>query len=481
MTLANLLETIETVEIINFSDKEIVHLSQDSRNILKNSLYFAVSGTRVDGHDFIADAIALGASVVVCEKKPVTIDSSVTYIVVNNIRHNIGCISACFYGYPSDNIKVIAVTGTNGKTTVATYVYQALLNLNQKPILLSTAGDYFNGEKIDVNRSAPSSLETIELHRVLKKYLDQGATHVCLEATSIGLHQSRLSGLQIDAAIFTNLTPDHLDYHGDMDTYAQAKSLLFSHLDADALAIINKDDAYAELVSRDTPGKKITYGTSVADYMFYTGDVDLNGSEVFINNQRIKVGVIGMFNLYNLTAVYALLIEFGYTRIEVMQSLSAIQGVSGRLEIIENNQGAMVLVDYAHTYDALSSVLHTLLNIPHHRLITVIGCGGDRDRSKRAPMARISQQLSDLAIYTSDNPRTEDLSQIMDDMRQGLDETLEGYIFINDRERAIAYAVDNLKKNDILLIAGKGHEDYQIIGMEKIHFDDREVVSKYLS
>jgi UDP-N-acetylmuramoyl-L-alanyl-D-glutamate--2,6-diaminopimelate ligase len=483
MLLRDCLEDIEVQKVIGSLDVSIETISQDSRDSsFSAALYFAVKGTVVDGHDYINEVINKSAIAIVCEQMPQNIDENITYVQVADSSAVIGQIAHNFYAKPSNKLKVIAVTGTNGKTTVATYLSQALFYLGQKPLLLSTAGDFFCDEKVIIKRKASSSLEVIELHKSLRKYVDLGVTHVCLEATSHGLDQNRLSGINIDIGIFTNLTQDHLDYHKTMDHYVNSKSLLFSGLMGSAVAVINYDDTYAQSMIRECQVKIVSYGTkNKYDYSFQVIQMSHQGAEMIINNTPINSQVFGNFNMYNLTATYGALAELGFQTEDIAQVFNNISNSSGRLESVANTHNILALVDYAHTPDALENVLNTLSEIDHKNIITVIGCGGDRDRIKRPLMAKIAQEKSDRVIYTADNPRTESLESILQDMREGVDVNTENFLFISDRQEAIAHAVKSAQPGDIILVAGKGHEDYQIVGATKLHFDDREILQKYLN
>lgn len=479
MKLQKLLENIDVIQVHGDNDVNVSTLSQDSREITKiGTLYVAVKGDSLDGHDYINDAIVAGASVVVCESLPPEISTEVTYVRVTHSQKSVGIIAGNFYGNPSRDIEVIAVTGTNGKTSVATYISQILNINNKKPLLLSTAGDYFCGDEIRVAKQASSSVEIIELQKKMREYVDAGATHCCLEATSHGLDQERLSGIDINVAIFTNLTQDHLDYHETFEHYAESKKKLFDMLSTSAYAIINGDDAYSEKMIADTHARVVRYGQKKdANYILEILYSSIEGTEILLNQNSVVVPLVGDFNMMNTSAVYAYMIESG---IGSIKDLHQLVGSPGRMQRIENDKGILVLVDYAHTPDALENVLQTLTSIPHTSIITVIGCGGDRDRVKRPLMSAGSQKYSNLSIFTSDNPRTESLDQIFDDMKSGLSDNGHEYIFIRSREEAIKYAIASAETDSIVLIAGKGHEDYQIIGTEKNYFDDRVTAEKYL-
>ncbi|MFT6829760.1 MAG: UDP-N-acetylmuramoyl-L-alanyl-D-glutamate--2,6-diaminopimelate ligase [Candidatus Paceibacteria bacterium] len=483
MLLKDLLKNVEVKEIVGRADIEIVSISQDSRDSsFENGLYFAVKGTQVDGHGFIVEVIQKKAIAIVCENIQEATLENVTYVVVENSRQIVGEVASNFYGNPSQELKIIAVTGTNGKTSIASYAAEALGKLREKVLLLSTAGDYFNGKSITLDRKAPSSLESIELQRVLREYVDMDASYVCLEATSQGLDQDRLSGVDIDVAIFANLGQDHLDYHKTLDHYGSSKKLLFDNLKPTALAISNYDDEFGQKILKDTQGRIVSYGSQTNyDFSFTIEKRELGSIAVNFNQTELILPVIGEFNIYNILAVYGALVELGYDAEKTISILQELNGVPGRMQQIPNSKGILALVDYAHSPGALENVLRSLKSLPHGNITTIIGCGGDRDRTKRAPMASVVQKLSNNAIYTADNPRTEELNQIFEDMREGVDSKKENYKFIENREEAIKYAVENSMAGDVIVVAGKGHEDYQIIGVEKNHFDDSEVLEKYLN
>lgn len=484
MNLMNICKDIKGLECFGDLDREITNLSQDSRDPnLAGGLYFAVSGTVVDGHTFIPQVISQGIHAVVCEHLPSSLPKGVTFIKAENIKKVMGLMASNFYHHPSQELSVIAVTGTNGKTSVATYISNALEFLDAKVLLLSTAGDYFEGKKIEVNRKAGTSLEILELHRIMRVYVDKGASYCCLEATSIALDQERLSGIDIDVAIFTNLSRDHIDYHKNFEDYGYSKSLLFKHLKKDALAITNLDDPFGKKIVTNTKARVVSYGHNKRDYdySFITKEVNFSGTKCFINDQELQLPVIGTFNIYNSTAAFATLSELALPTKNIVDALEHMHGVKGRMEMVENSHKIFALVDYAHSPDALENVLATLKDIPHKNIITVFGCGGDRDRGKRPQMARIGQQMSDKVIYTSDNPRTESLDQIFNDMREGIDPSLANFYFVESRDEAIRTAVNIAIEDDIILIAGKGHEDYQIVGDKKLPFDDSQVLSTYLN
>lgn len=500
MKLDDILKNIDVKEIIGGIDIEIDYLSQDTREVFtQNTLYFAVPGTQVDGHKFVNSAIEKGSIAVVCEKiVPIPYFESFseggvfptiefTFIIVDSVSDVMGQMASNFYDNPSEKLNIIAVTGTNGKTTIATILYQSLLKLDKKAALFSTAGDFINGSEIKTNKKASSSMEIIEFQKNLKKAVESDCEYVCIEATSHALDQNRLSGTKIRGAIYTNLTQDHLDYHKDLDSYLTAKKKLFNILDESSFALVNIDDKHGAEIVSETKAKIISYGDLKfnnkinRDIVFEVLDFGLNGTKVNLDNNIVDVNLVGKFNMYNILSVYGALIELGFNKINIAESFKKIRGANGRMEIVSGKkEGVIGIVDYAHTPDALKNVLETLLEIPHNKTITVIGVGGDRDRKKRPQMAKIAQENSNYVIFTSDNPRTEDPVQIFNDLLSGCDKSNMNHEKIEDREGAIKKAVEVASSDDIILIAGKGHEDYQIIGKEKIHFDDKEVLKKYL-
>ncbi len=561
MQLKEILKNISLKEIIGNENIEIDNLSQDTReDFTQKTLYFAVPGTQVDGHDFIEQAIEKGSVAVVCERLPETwhdttfpskksdvmddekdviasgakrneaisginhgaqsrnknnnlpsgdchvapfhsaprndkynkiasrTHNDITFILVDSVTEVMGNIVANFYGNPSEKLDVIAVTGTNGKTTIATLLYQAFLGLGKKAALFSTAGDFINGQKTETQKKASSSMEVIEFQKNLAKAVGEKCDYVCIEATSHALDQNRLNGTKIKAGIYTNLTQDHLDYHKDFEAYARAKQKLFSLLDEKSFALINIDDPYGAMMTEKMKAKILTYGNKKypnpihRDFVFEVVDFSMEGTRVRFNEKEYTIQLVGLFNMYNMLAVYGTLIQLGFSNQEMKDILANLKGARGRMELVRGKrEGVVGIVDYAHTPDALENVLKTLQELPHHRIITVVGVGGDRDRKKRPLMAKIAQEQSDYAVYTSDNPRTEDPEQIFSDLLSGCDTSLKNYEKIEDREKAIQRAVELAQEGDIILVAGKGHEDYQIMGTKKIHFDDREVLERYLN
>lgn len=482
MKLSEVLKGIKYINIHGNIDVMIDGISHDTREInQRNTLYCAIKGIHFDGHQLIDEAIEKGAAVIICEHIPESTHNDITYVVVDSTQQQLGFLASNFYGNPSEKIKVIGITGTNGKTTIAHTIYSSLLQIEEaQPLLLSTAGDFYGGKEITVIRKTSSSIEPVELQKTLAEYVKKGATHVCMEVTSHGLDQYRANGINFDIAIFTNLTQDHLDYHGTMEHYAQSKKRFFDMISEDAIAITNIDSNYGLYMVSDSKAHIITYGQKESDYTISSLHSSQDGQTFNINDEKITSLQIGVFNAYNTTASYIALLKLGYESNDVINALETIKAPRGRLEIIPNSKGICAVVDYAHTPDALENVLTTLKQLPHNKIITVFGCGGDRDVTKRPQMAHIAEQLSDIVIVTSDNPRTEHPLQIIKDIENGFSQNFDSYYSIENRGEAIKKAVSLATERDIILIAGKGHEEYQIIGTETIHFSDQEILKESL-
>lgn len=471
-TLNELLQDITILESRGNLEIGITHISIDSREMEKGSLYIAISGGSHDGHAYIASAIEKGAVAIVCEKIPEHTLENITYIRVENSRMATGHIASAFYNHPSRDIKIIGVTGTNGKTTVATLVYQFLQLLGKSSALFSTAGDYFNKKELEVSRHAGTSVEIIEFNRVLRQLVDAGCEYVACEVSSHALDQERIAGLSIDVGVFTNLSQDHLDYHHTMEAYAAAKKRLFDSLSPESYAIMNLDDKYSEYMSRDIQAQVCTYSLNQIDSCAYTS----SGAHMIIDGTEYHLPLIGKFNVYNTLAAIESLVAFGFARKEILQHTHKIQPIKGRAEIVKHPEGITGIVDYAHSPDGLENILTAVRTSmePGERLITIIGCGGDRDTTKRKPMGDIARMYSDHAIFTSDNPRTENPEHIIDMMCEGLGIS-EKWTRITNRAEAIACALEHAQPGDVVLMAGKGHEEYQEIMGVKHPFSDREV------
>jgi UDP-N-acetylmuramoyl-L-alanyl-D-glutamate--2,6-diaminopimelate ligase len=463
-------------ELSNLSEITVTGLHIDSREIGKNGMFFAVPGTQVDGHNYVESAIANGATVIVHEKK-IKEEDSVLYLKVNSVQDVVGEIASLFYGEPSKKMKVVGVTGTNGKTSVVTLLHQMMTSLSGKTGLLSTIVNKIGEQDFVATHTTGDS---IQIQENLSQMQKSGCTHCFMEVSSHALDQKRTNGIEFAGGVFTNLTQDHLDYHKTMEEYLKAKKVFFDNLSPDSFSLINIDDESALKMVAGTSSKVQTYGQSEdSDYNFTIESVKTNGLSITIQKHPIEIPLVGEFNAYNFTAVYVTLILLGYRHDEIEPKIMSVLGVPGRMQKIFKNS-LTGIVDYAHTPDALRNVLETLTKIKAEgRIITIVGCGGDRDKSKRPKMAKIAEKFSDTTILTSDNPRTEDPKKILDDMLKGV-VNHHDVLVIQDRREAIAKAVSVGSPGDIILLAGKGHEDYQVVGTKKKHFDDIEELEKAL-
>lgn len=477
MKLKDLLSGVDVVEIKGKNDIEIEGIASDSRNIKKGYLFVAIKGVQVDGHQYINNAEALGASVVVYNEVIDSFDDKVTYVKVPDTADAAGKIATQWYGNPSQKLKLVGVTGTNGKTTTATLLYDTFRQLGYKVGLLSTVCNYINEEKFPATHTTPDPLT---LNKMLSKMVDAGCEYAFMEVSSHAIHQKRISGLTYAGGIFTNLTQDHLDYHKTMAEYLKAKKAFFDNLPSTAFALTNIDDKNGLVMLQNSKAEKHTYSVrSLADFKARIIEKHFDGTTIEINGRELEVQFVGVFNVYNLLAVYGATLLLGQDNDKTLLILSTLKSVSGRFETIRSKDGVTAIVDYAHTPDALTNVLdaiHGVLDGSGH-VITVIGCGGNRDRTKRPIMAREAVRLSDQVILTSDNPRYEEPEAIINDMADGLDSVqMKKTLCITHREQAIKTACAIAKTGDVILIAGKGHEDYQDIKGVKHHFDDREIV-----
>ncbi|MCB9809239.1 UDP-N-acetylmuramoyl-L-alanyl-D-glutamate--2,6-diaminopimelate ligase [Candidatus Nomurabacteria bacterium] len=473
-TLDQLLQNNEAFSSYGNLETEIAHISIDSRTVEKDGLYIAIAGSNSDGHAFIDHAIENGAVAVVCEHLPNEQKKGVTYIQVPNTRETTGYIASAFYDHPSREITLIGVTGTNGKTTVATLVYQFLQLLGKLSAVLSTAGDFFDDKKLEVTRHAPTSIEIVEFNRILRQLVDAGCEYVAFEVSSHALDQGRIAGLDIDVAIYTNLSQDHLDYHKTMENYASAKKKLFDNVTPKAKAVVNIDDSYGKYMVEDTQAEIFYY--SVENGKWKVENYNAQGSTLINNDREYHLPLLGTFNIYNTLAAAQALLALGFEEKEVLDHIENLKPITGRAEIVNHPSGVVGVVDYAHTADGLENILTSLQNVltEDQKLITIIGCGGDRDTTKRKPMADMALKYSDYSIFTSDNPRTEDPEKIIDMMCEGLEES-ESWTRITDRAEAIAHALGYAQPNDVIVMAGKGHEDYQEINGVKYPFSDKHI------
>ena len=460
----------------------IEHIAMDSRDVKPFSLFVAITGTTVDGHKFIDNAIASGAIAIVCEKIPDYPTGSITFIQVQNSAESLGYIASNFYDNPSEKIQVVAVTGTNGKTTTATLMHRMVRKMSIKAGLLSTVVNKINDQEIAATHTTPNA---IALNALLSEMVAAGCTHCFMEASSHALHQHRLTGIQLRGALFTNITHDHLDYHKTFNEYIKAKKILFDMLPALAFAITNIDDRHGEIMVQNCKGKVKTMALhSMADYRAKVLENGFTGLHLLIDNQDLYTQLIGGFNAYNILAVYAAAIELGFDKMDVLTAISTLQAPDGRFQYIKTPNGITAIVDYAHTPDALKNVLKTITDIRtgNEQVISIVGCGGDRDKTKRPEMARIAAEMSNRVILTSDNPRSEDPETIIREMKEGLDSVMmKKTLAVTDRREAIKLACTLASLGDIVLIAGKGHERYQEIAGVKHPFDDFQIVSETLT
>ena len=465
-TLQDILPTTLKAEIIGPAQQTITTLCFDSRQAAAGACFFAIRGTQVDGHSYIDQAVAQGANTVVCEQLPEQRPSNVAFVQVNDTAQALGLMAAAFYNQPSKRLKLVGVTGTNGKTTTATLLYRIMQMLGHKAGLISTVVNIVDRTELPAHHTTP---DPIELNSLLSQMCDAGCSYCFMEVSSHAVVQQRIAGVEFAGAVFTNITHDHLDYHGTFAEYIKAKRGLFDSLSASAFAITNADDRNGMVMVQN----------SKADVRVKIEENHFDGMLLKLDNVELWTRLVGRFNAYNVAAIYSTLRCLGFEQQEIMPPLSAVTAVAGRFEYIKSPSGAVAVVDYAHTPDALQNVMTTISDIMagHGRLITVVGCGGNRDRTKRPEMARIAAQLSSQSILTSDNPRFEDPQAIIDEMRQGLDaDALRRTLCITDRREAIRTAIAFAQPNDVVLVAGKGHEDYQEIQGQRHHFDDREVV-----
>jgi len=470
-----------SLRLVNGSTSvEVKDIQIDSRKIKPGSVFVAVKGGAADGHQFIEKAIENGAAVIVYEEEPATKKEGKIYVEVENSGAAAADMANNFYGRPSEKIKLVGVTGTNGKTTIATLLYKLFTRLGYRCGLLSTVENQIGDKVVPATHTTP---DAIHLNQLLSEMVEEGCTHVFMETSSHALHQHRVTGLQYAGGIFSNITHDHLDYHKTFDEYIRVKKAFFDSLPSAAFAISNADDKRGTVMLQNTNAKKYYYSLkTVAEFKGKILDNSLNGLVMNVNDVEVHFRMIGEFNAYNLLAVYGAAICLGEDKQEVLTVLSVLTGAEGRFDyMISAKDKVIAIVDYAHTPDALLNVLATIKKLKKgfEQVITVVGCGGDRDRTKRPVMAEAACEYSDKAIFTSDNPRSEDPAQIIKDMEEGLSAAAKRkYISIVDRKEAIKTAISLAKPEDIILIAGKGHEKYQEIKGVRNHFDDKEVVKE---
>lgn len=479
MQLVELLNRIPVLESHGENNREVSELVFDSRNVSENSLYIAVKGTVADGHSFIASSIEKGAKTIVCEDLPENLDENITYIKVKDSSKALAHLASNFYGNPSEKLKLIGVTGTNGKTSVSTLLFDVFKNLGYNSALLSTVEIRIGEEIIPATHTTP---DVITINQILAKAVESGCEFAFMEVSSHGISQNRIEGLHFKIAGFTNLTHDHLDYHKTFDDYLKTKKRFFDELNDEAIAITNVDDKNGNVMLQNTKAKKRSYALkTMADYHGRLLEVDFNGMLLNFNGKEFWTTLTGKFNVYNLLLVFGIAAELGFEQDEILQAISRLKRVSGRFETFKSDGGIFFIVDYAHTPDALENVLDSINDIrtKNERLITVFGCGGDRDHAKRPEMGNIATKKSTLAIITSDNPRTEDPAAIIKEIEAGVEpQNFSKYTSIPDRREAIKMAIKFAEPKDIVLVAGKGHENYQEINGVKNHFDDKEVINE---
>lgn len=480
--LSRLLSDISVVEVIGDTDINIVGIESDSRKVGKGGLFVAVRGTQTDGHKYIPVVASAHVAAIVCEELPSAIERGITYIKVADSAEALGRLASAWWGHPSRKLSLVGVTGTNGKTTTATLLYEMARLEGFKAGLLSTVCNYVCDEAIPTTHTTPDPLT---LNALLARMVDAGCEYAFMEVSSHAMAQKRVAGLKFLGGIFTNLTRDHLDYHGTVENYMNAKKAFFDMLPSDAFALVNIDDKAGRYMVQNTKAKVFTYSLrSDADYRGRVLETRLDGTLMTLNGRELEVRFTGRFNAYNLTGVYGAAILSGFDPEEVIVNMSRLVPVAGRFQPFMSKTGVAAIVDYAHTPDALVNVLDTIREIvgPQGEIITVVGAGGNRDHGKRPMMAQEAACRSDQLILTSDNPRFEDPEAIIADMKAGLNaDELSRTLCITDRREAIARAVAMAKPGNVILIAGKGHEPYQEVNGVRHHFDDREVAAELLS
>lgn len=477
-SLQEILYNVNLELVVGDTAVQILNLQIDSRNVTPGSCFIAVRGTITDGHEYIQTAIDKGATVIVCEKIPIILDEKIHYVVVKNSAVAAAIMAHNFYGRITEKISLVGVTGTNGKTTVATLLFKLFTSLGNKCGLISTVQNQIGDEVLPSTHTTP---DPISLNALLGHMYASECTHVFMEVSSHAIHQHRVDGLQFGGGIFTNITHDHLDYHKTFDEYIRVKKSFFDSLPSTAFALSNADDKRGSVMLQNTKGRKYLYSLkTMADFKGKIIEDSLLGLELIIDEVEVHFRLIGTFNAYNLLAVYGAAVCMGEEKANVLQILSNTTGAEGRFDyIVSPNEKIVGIVDYAHTPDALLNVLATIKNLRQGKenIITVVGCGGNRDRTKRPEMAEVACEYSDKIIFTSDNPRNEDPEEIIKEMEKGIPVTArKKCISITDRKEAIKTAVSLAQKQDIILVAGKGHEKYQETKGVKTHFDDKEVL-----
>ncbi|MGC6429020.1 MAG: UDP-N-acetylmuramoyl-L-alanyl-D-glutamate--2,6-diaminopimelate ligase [Flavobacteriales bacterium] len=472
--LQDILFKVDLLEVAGSTNLAITNVCFDSRKVTKDSLFVAIKGTQTDGHNFIEKAIELGAAAILAQELPATKPDHITFVKVNDSSKSLSIIASNFYNNPSESLNLVAVTGTNGKTSVATMLYNFYQSRGQKSGLISTIVNKVGFNDIDSTHTTPDALQ---INYLLSLMVEQGCTYCFMEASSHAIHQNRIFGLQFNGAIFTNISHDHLDYHKTFDDYILAKKQLFDQLSADSFALVNKDDKHGLNMLHHCKAKQYTYGIkTMTDFKAKILETQFAGQLMNIDGKEVWSRIVGEFNAYNLLAIYATAILLGEDHLQALTSISALNSPPGRFDVFESQTGIVGIVDYAHTPNAISNVLKTILELRNENqsVITIVGCGGDRDTSKRSKMGKISTDLSDKVVFTSDNPRTEIPAKIIEQIQEGVEENNKHkYLSISDRKEAIKTACSIAKPGDIILLAGKGHEKYQEINGERFPFDDK--------
>lgn len=480
-TIAELIQNCEVLQQMGNLDTEITSIHFDSRKVQSQSLYVAQRGTQVDGHQFISMAIDAGAIGIICEEIPQNTVAGICYVQVANTHSALGNIASCFYGYPSQELKLVGVTGTNGKTSIATLLCKMFDKLGYAVGLLSTIANYIGKEEYKSTHTTP---DAIQLNSLLRKMIDEGCEYCFMEVSSHALAQQRVAGVHFTGGIFTNLTHDHLDYHKTFPEYLKAKKSFFDNLPKESFALTNIDEKNGEVMLQNTKAKKYSYAAkSIADFNVKIRERHFDTTLMEFNGTEVWTKFIGDFNAYNLAAVYGAACLLGVPEQEVLVALSTLEPVAGRLDTYVSENGVTAIVDYAHTPDALENVLKTLRGVAGEaQIITVVGAGGDRDKTKRPEMAAIACELSDRVILTSDNPRSEVPEKIIEDMFEGVpEEKKTKTLCVTNRREAIKMAALLAVKGDVILVAGKGHETYQEVKGQRTYFNDKEEVKKILS
>ena len=481
MKIKEIIVNCNLLELIGDKDIDITKVSFDSREVEPGTMFFAVKGTQTDGHAYIDTALEKGAIAIVCEKLPKTLKEGVTYIRVDDSAYVLGVGVSNFYGNPSRSLKLVGVTGTNGKTTIATLLYRLFTDAGYACGLLSTIENIVDHEVIPSTHTTP---DPVELNALLRKMVEHECEYAFMEVSSHSIDQRRIAGLHFAGGIFTNLTHDHLDYHKTMANYRNAKKKFFDDLPANAFALTNLDDKNGSVMLQNTKARKLSYALKHdADFKGMVLESHFDGMLMKVNNTEMFTRLVGGFNASNILAIYGAATALGFNKDELLIEISKLNGANGRFDMVHSDSGIVGIVDYAHTPDALENVLKTINEVRKHKetLITVVGCGGNRDATKRPEMAAAAVKLSDKVILTSDNPRDEDPDEIIRQMKEGITgEDMRKVLSITDRREAIRTAVALANKGDIILLAGKGHEDYQIIKGVKRHFDDKEELTNAL-